>query len=48
MIVEKFADFIFKVHNLGVPDLQKEITQFSKSLFDLKKAFDLMNENEFV
>lgn len=47
-MVEKFADFIFKLNNLGVSDLKRELICFAKSLFEFKSAFEMMNQNEFT
>jgi hypothetical protein len=34
-MVEKFADFIFKVANLGVPDMKAEIGKFGRTIYEL-------------
>ena len=46
--VEKFADFIFKLHNIGVQDMQASLNTFIRMLYDSTRVFDLMPFSEML
>lgn len=44
--VEKLANFIFKIHNLGVKDIKKQVRLIVQALYEHRKVYETLGEVE--